>query len=290
MAGLRLTHYLVAVRSLADARRGYERLLGMSELASGEDPAEGARWLALGGAVERVRLVEPVRPGGVLDALMRRRATERNPGGEGFYRGVWETPDTEALASHWRAAGVAFERGDAGALRPDHRRTHGVRMEIREAAPGGSPAPGDDGSLLRLSHIGVAVRSHEAAAGNLAGLFGMETIGERQEIPAAALATQWVGFGTRRIFTLLLPLAEASPVAGRMRALELDSGAGGEGVYIVAWATADPDRLGDELEAAGVAVARAPGPSGSILRPHPRLTGGAYIEVLPLSMNTDQWA
>ena len=278
------------MRSITDARRGYERLLGMRELASGEDPAEGARWLALGGAVERVRLVEPARTGGALDALMRRRATARNPGGEGFHRGVWETADTDGLASRWRAAGVAFEQGDAGELRPDHRRTHGVRMEIRRSAPGGAPPPDDDGALLRLSHIGVAVRSHEAAAANLAALFGMETIGERQEIPAAALATQWVGFGTRRIFTLLLPLAEASPVAARMRALKLDSGAGGEGVYIVAWATADPDRLGDDLEAAGVAVARAPGPSGSILRPHPRLTGGAYIEVLPLSMNVDQWS
>ncbi len=289
MEGLRLAHYLVAVRSIAEARRGYEQLLGMRELAAGEDQAEGARWLALGGTSERVRLIEPSRAGGTLDEAMRRRATERNPGGEGFYRGVWETADAAVLASRWRAAGVGFERTDEGALRPDPRRAHGVRMEIRDAPAGGSPASGDGGALLRLSHIGVAVTSHDAPVRNFAELFGMEPIGERQTIPAAALATQWVGFGTRRIFTLLLPLSERSPIAGRMPALQLDTAAGGEGVYIVAWATTDPDRLGDDLEAAGVAVARTPGPSGSILRPHPRLTGGAYIEVLPLSMNTDQW-
>jgi hypothetical protein len=117
----------------------------------------------------------------------------------------------------------------------------------------------------------------------------MRTVGSRQEIPAAALATQWVGFGTRRIFTLLQPLSEESPVAVRMRALALDAHPEGEGVYIVAWATRDTDALGDAIEAAGASVARAPGPTDTILRPHPRVTGGAYIEVLPLSMNEDQW-
>jgi catechol 2,3-dioxygenase-like lactoylglutathione lyase family enzyme len=289
MEGLRLSHYLVAVRSIEVAREGYERLLGMRELASGEDAAEGARWLALGGSTEGVRLVEPSREGGPLDAVMRARAAGRNPGGEGFYRGVWETDLLDELVGRLRAAGVAPERVEGGAIRLDARRTLGVRMEIREAPPRAAPAARDDGELLRLSHIGVAVRSHEAAVATAAELFGMRTVGSRQEIPSAALATQWVGFGTRRIFTLLQPLSAESPVAARMRALTLDAHTEGEGVYIVAWAARDTDALGDAIEAAGAPVARTSGPTGTILRPHPRVTGGAYIEVLPLSMNEDQW-
>lgn len=289
MDGLRLSHYLVAVRSIEAARDGYERLLGMRELASGEDAAEGARWLALGGATEGVRLVEPSREGGPLDAAMRARAAGRNPGGEGFYRGIWETERLDELLERLRAAGVEPERTEGGAIRLDPRRTLGVRMEIRETSPRDAPPVRDDGDLLRLSHIGVAVRSHEVAVATAEQLFGMQTIGGRDEIAPAALATQWVGFGTRRIFTLLQPLSEESPVAARMQALALDAHPEGEGVYIIAWATRDTDALGDAIEAAGAPVARTPGASGTILRPHPRLTGGAYIEVLPLSMNTDQW-
>lgn len=289
MQGLRLSHYLVAVRSIDAVRTGYEQLFGMRELASGEDAAEGSRWLALGDGTEGVRLCEPSREGGPLDAVMRSRAAGRNPTGAGFYRGVWETESLGALVSRWRTAGVAFERVDGGAVRPDPRRTHGVRMEIRQTPPREAPPARDDGSLLRLSHIGVAVNSHDAAIANVAALFDMEPIGARQDIPPAALATQWVGYGTRRIFTLLQPLSEESPVAMRMPALAQDVEAGGEGVYIIAWATTDTEALGDALEAAGVAVGRTVGPGATILRPHPTLTGGAYIEVLPLSMNTDQW-
>ena len=162
-------------------------------------------------------------------------------------------------------------------------------MEIREAPLRDAPPSRDDGDLLRLSHIGVAVRSHDVAVETAAELFGMQTIGGRDEIAPASLATQWVGFGTRRIFTLLQPLSKESPVAARMQALARDAQPDGEGVYIIAWATSDTDALGDAIEAAGATVARTPGPSGTILRPHPHLTGGAYIEVLPLSMNTDQW-
>ena len=289
MEGLRLSHYVVAVRSITAAREGYERLLGMREIAAGEDAAEGARWLALGGGTESVRLVEPSRDEGPLDVAMRARAAGRNPGGEGFYRGIWETERLDELVTRLRAAGVEAASTEDGAIRPDPRRTLGVRMEIREAPPREAPPARDDGELLRLSHIGVAVRSHDVAVATAAELFGMRAIGTRDEIAAAALATQWVGFGTRRIFTLLQPLSEESPVAARMAALALDVDAGGAGVYIVAWATRDTDAIADAIEAAGAPVARGPGPSGTILRPHPRLTGGAYIEVLPLSMNTDQW-
>ncbi len=289
MEGLRLSHYLVAVRSIEAARDGYERLLGMREIAAGEDEAEGARWLALGGGTEGVRLVEPSRDGGPLDAAMRARAAGRNPAGEGFYRGVWETERLDELVARLRAAGVEPERSEDGAIRLDPRRTLGVRMEIREVAPRDAPPARDDGELLRLSHIGVAVRSHEVAVATAVELFGMQTIGGRDEIVPAAVATQWVGFGTRRIFTLLEPQSQESPVAMRMQALALDAHPDGEGVYIIAWATRDTDALGAAIEATGAPIARTPGPRGTILRPHPRLTGGAFIEVLPLSMNTDQW-
>ena len=230
MEGLRLSHYLVAVRSIEAARDGYERLLGMREIAAGEDAAEGARWLALGGGTEGVRLVEPNVEGGPLDVAMRARAAGRNPGGEGFYRGIWETERLDELVAHLRAVGVEPERTESGAIRLDPRRTLGVRMEIRAALPCDEPPARNDGELLRLSHIGVAVRRHEAAVATAVELFGMRTIGTRDEIAAAALATQWVGFGTRRIFTLLQPLSEESPVAARMRALALDAHPEGEGV------------------------------------------------------------
>jgi len=289
MNGLRLSRYVVAVRSLEAARQGFERRLGMRALGEGRDDDDGARWLSLGGSTEAVRLMEPTLAGGALDAAMRARSTERNPGGEGFYRGVWETGDLSRAKERLRAHATDWRVAADGSVRVDPRRTHGVRMELRPAPPRSAPLERDDGALLRLSHIGVAVRSHERAIATFAALFGMATIGPRQEIPAAALATQWVGFGTRRIFTLLQPLSEESPVATRMSTLALDGHPEGEGVYIVAWATAETESLGGALEAAGVSVVRTPGPAGTILRPHPRLTAGAYIEVLPLAMNTDQW-
>jgi len=96
----KLDHIGIAVRSVAEARKFFEGILGARFLYEGDNPQAGYKLCELDLNGLTVELLEPLGPGGeFLRKFMDRR-------GEGMHHLTFKVPDAKQKAAELKAAGV----------------------------------------------------------------------------------------------------------------------------------------------------------------------------------------
>lgn len=130
----RIDHIGIAVRSLEEARRTYEGLLGFTVTEVVEMPGRGLRAAMVDAGGVTIELLEPVGDASVVARHIRKR-------GEGIHHIAYRVADIEAAMETLKSRGVEFitaepETGAHGGriafLSPGS--CHGVLIELREDA------------------------------------------------------------------------------------------------------------------------------------------------------------
>lgn len=127
----------------------------------------------------------------------------------------------------------------------------------------------------QIDHIGIAVRSIDAAAALYGGLLGMTHVGD-DVVEEQGVRVAFYQLGEVKI-ELLEPLHDASPVA-RFIAKR------GEGVHHVALRTDDVVASGEDMKEGGLRLlydAPRDGAHGKLINfMHPKDTGGVLLEMV----------
>ncbi len=275
-----LSHCAVAVHDLDEAVADYERLFGLVVGERGENQWGHFRWAQMGWAGEQaIQLIQPESDDTHVARVMKARADEKNPHGEGYYISVWTTPDPVALAAHIEASGGrVIDRGDGSGVHWVHpSAAHGAFMEIvplKEPKPAGTP--------LRISHLGIAVADLDEAEETFRREFGWVRPRERWLLESGGFEAASIFAGEQQTMTLIQPRSEESPIAQQMRKRADEKNPRGEGPHLVVWTSPDTTRLAEGIEAAGGRVIRTVGwpDAGSMLIP-PSMTHGVLMEVTP---------
>jgi extradiol dioxygenase family protein len=268
---LSLHHYAVAVRDLDEAAETYHRLFGMEAGERGRDSASDFDWIQLGYAGERtLLLVRAASEMSDVHRVMRERAHEKNPHGEGFYASMWHADDPAALARRVAAHGGHVRTASTSevfCVQPSS--THGVPIALaRHEGPSERP--------LWPSHLAVAVRDLDEAEQTFSQCFGLERAGwERYELDYGSFISSHLFIGATERLALMAPRSETSAVARRMKAMATPDNPRGEGVYLTSWAARDPSAIAERIRAAGGLVAGR----ASTFYVHPRSTHGVHMRV-----------
>jgi methylmalonyl-CoA/ethylmalonyl-CoA epimerase len=129
----KLDHVGIAVRSIAEARKFYEDVLGAKYLYEHDNQEAGFRYAEfdLGGTV--IELLEPLRADSFLNKFLDRH-------GEGFHHMTFDVPDSRARAAELKSRGVRIidEKEHSPTsfeafISP--RSTHGVLIQIGSGFP-----------------------------------------------------------------------------------------------------------------------------------------------------------
>jgi len=129
-------------------------------------------------------------------------------------------------------------------------------------------------SEYKIDHLGIAVRSLDAALGFYAGVLGMEAAA-RETVAGEKVNVAMLACGGPRL-ELLEPIGDDSPIG---RFLEKR----GEGLHHVALRVADLDAAVERLKAAGARLLNEPrqGAGGHVyVFIHPASTGGVLLELI----------
>ncbi len=275
-----LSHCAVAVRDLDEAITTYERLFGLQVGERGANPWGHFRWAQMGWAGEQaIQLIQPESDDTHVTRVMRARATEKNPHGEGYYISVWTTPDPAALAARIESSGGrVIDRGDGSGVHWVHpSAAHGAFLEI---VPQKAPTP--EGTPLRISHLGVAVADLDEAEETFRERFGWVRPDERWVLESGDFEAASIFAGDAQAMTLIQPRTPESPIAVEMRRRADEKNPRGEGPHISVWTSPDTAAVAERIEAGGGRVIRTSGwpGAGSMLIP-PSVTHGMLMEVTP---------
>jgi methylmalonyl-CoA epimerase len=129
-------------------------------------------------------------------------------------------------------------------------------------------------SEYRIDHLGIAVRSLDAALGFYTGVLGMEVAG-RETVAGEKVNLAMLACGGPRL-ELLEPASDDSPIG---RFLEKR----GEGLHHVALLVGDLEAAVERLKAAGARLVNEPrrGAGGHrYVFIHPASTGGVLLELI----------
>lgn len=139
MTGTQLDHIGIAVRSLAEATKAYERL-GLRVTAPEEVPTEGVLVAMIPLGETRIELLEPTTPEGAVARFLEER-------GPGLHHLAFAVRDLDAVCTRLRDEGVRLvyenpQPGEGGSrvnfIHPHS--TGGVLIELTESPPG-EPTP-----------------------------------------------------------------------------------------------------------------------------------------------------
>jgi LAO/AO transport system kinase len=153
----------------------------------------------------------------------------------------------------------------------------GTRLEARTIDPYGAARAlldrrADDGPTL--DHVGVAVRRLDDRLPLWRDLLGLPLTGI-EAVPEEGVRVAFLPAGRTRV-ELVEPARDDSPMARQIERR-------GEGIHHLCFEVADLDAALGRLQAAGIAVAGAPGRAGAegarVAFLHPRGTGGVLIEL-----------
>ncbi len=271
-----LSHYAVAVHDLDEAVETYGRLFGLQDQGRGEQEWGGFASAELGYAGERtLLLMAPTRDDTNLMRMMKLRANERNPHGEGVQLVVCQADDPPAVAKGIEEAGgrtvPSNEPGGMFLVHPLS--THCVLWEVqpsRPAAEGERP--------LRLSHMGIAVHDVDAAEATYARLFGMGSTSPRWESEDGNfIASPW-GIDGRQWLTIIQPKPGPGTVERHMARNRDEQNPHGEGVFMSIWGASDPHALAERVQAEGGRIIPTGDPGGRFFV-HPLSTHGVFMEI-----------
>ncbi|HVB80603.1 MAG TPA: VOC family protein [Candidatus Binataceae bacterium] len=95
----KLDHIGIAVKSIAEARKFYEGVLGATYMYEHDNPDAGFRYVEFDLAGTIIELLEPLRE----DSFMHKFIAEH---GEGFHHMTFDVPDSRERVAELKAAGV----------------------------------------------------------------------------------------------------------------------------------------------------------------------------------------
>ena len=121
---------------------------------------------------------------------------------------------------------------------------------------------------LTFKHYTVAVHDLEASVENYKARFAMQPTGEKAFNRIGNFDFVPMGYEGKTLMHLICPVSDESPIARLMKERVNPFNPHGEGIYLLAFDTADTDAFTKQVEAAGGRVTRgAPGTTNVWVHP-----------------------
>ncbi len=134
--------------------------------------------------------------------------------------------------------------------------------------------------MLSFKHYTVAVHDLDSAVENYRTRFGMEPTGERALNRIGNFNYVPMGYGGQTAMHLISPVSDESPISRLMKERVNAFNPHGEGIYLLAFETADVDTFAKQVEEAGGRITRgAPGTTNIWV--HPTASNFVLMEVFP---------
>ncbi len=133
--------------------------------------------------------------------------------------------------------------------------------------------------MLKFRHYTVAVHDLDSAVENYKSRFGMEATGEKALNRIGNFDFVPMGYGGQTMMHLICPVSDESPISRLMKERVNPFNPHGEGIYLLAYETADVDAFAKQVEAAGGRITRAPGAPNVWV--HPTASNFVLMEIFP---------
>jgi hypothetical protein len=134
--------------------------------------------------------------------------------------------------------------------------------------------------MLTFKHYTVAVHDLDSAVENYRQRFGMEPTGEQAFNRIGNFNFVPMGYNGQTTLHLICPVSDESPIARLMKERVNAFNPHGEGIYLLAFETADVEAFTQQVEAGGGRVTRgAPGTSNVWV--HPTASNFVLMEIFP---------
>lgn len=134
--------------------------------------------------------------------------------------------------------------------------------------------------MLAFKHYTVAVHDLDGAVENYQQRFGMQPTGERSFNRIGNFDFVPMGYDGQTVMHLISPVSDESPIARLMKERVNPFNPHGEGIYLLAFETADVDAFAQQVEAAGGRITRG-APGSSNVWVHPTASNFVLMEVFP---------
>jgi predicted enzyme related to lactoylglutathione lyase len=135
-------------------------------------------------------------------------------------------------------------------------------------------------AVLKFKHYTVAVHDLDSAVENYRTRFGMEPTGEQAFNRIGNFNFVPMGYGGQTAMHLISPASDESPIARLMKERVNPFNPHGEGIYLLAFETADVEAFTRQVEEGGGRVTRgAPGTANVWV--HPTASNFVLMEVFP---------
>lgn len=134
--------------------------------------------------------------------------------------------------------------------------------------------------MLTFKHYTVAVHDLEGAVGNYRQRFGMEPTGEQAFNRIGNFNYVPMGYGGQTVMHLICPLSEESPIARLMKERVNTFNPHGEGIYLLAFETADVEAFAQQVEGNGGRITRG-APDSTNVWVHPTASNFVLMEIFP---------
>jgi len=132
--------------------------------------------------------------------------------------------------------------------------------------------------MLTFKHYTVAVHDLALSVENYTARFGMKPTGEKAFNRIGNFDFVPMGYEGKTVMHLICPVSDESPIARLMKERVNPFNPHGEGIYLLAFDTADTDAFTKQVEAAGGRVTRgAPGTTNVWV--HPTASNFVLMEV-----------
>ncbi len=137
--------------------------------------------------------------------------------------------------------------------------------------------------MLKFKHYTVAVHDLDSAVENYRQRFGMEPTGEKALNRIGNFNFVPMGYNGQTVMHLICPAGEESPIARLMKERVNPLNPHGEGVYLLAFETADVEAFAQQVEASGGRITRG-APGSTNIWVHPTSSNFVLMEIFPESL------
>ena len=133
--------------------------------------------------------------------------------------------------------------------------------------------------MLKLRHYTVAVHDLDSAVESYKQRFGMEALSERRHNAIGNFDAVSLGYGDQVVLQLIESSEEGTPLDRLMRDRKNEFNPHGEGVYLLAFETDDPEGFARQVESGGGRITRIPDSSNVFV--HPMSSNFVLMEIFP---------
>ena len=134
--------------------------------------------------------------------------------------------------------------------------------------------------MLTFKHYTVAVHDLDSAVENYQQRFGMQPTGEKSFNRIGNFDFVPMGYDGQTVMHLISPVSDESPIARLMKERVNAFNPHGEGIYLLAFETAEVDAFAQQVEGAGGRITRG-APGSTNVWVHPTASNFVLMEIFP---------